>query len=127
MGAAWVFTRKVPHNFDGDGKSDIVWRNTSGEAGVWFMNGAMVSSTPSFGVVPNSWSIVGQRDFDGDGKADLLWRNANGDIGIWFMIGASVTSAPILAMSRRAGPWSAQETSTGMAKATSCGAMRMAI
>ena len=57
------------HDFDADGKSDILWRNTSGEAGIWFMNGATISSTPSLGIVPNDWSIVGQRDFDGDGKA----------------------------------------------------------
>jgi hypothetical protein len=30
------------HDFNGDGKSDIAWRDTSGDAVVWLMNGAQV-------------------------------------------------------------------------------------
>ena len=86
---------RAPHDFNGDGKSDIVWRNTSGEAGIWFMNGGTISSAPTLGIVPNNWSIVGQRDISGDGKADLLWLNSVGDFGTWFMNGAAVSSAPI--------------------------------
>jgi hypothetical protein len=32
------------HDFNGDGKSDIVWRDTSGNVSIWLMNGATVSS-----------------------------------------------------------------------------------
>jgi hypothetical protein len=82
FGAAWVFVaparplRTNTHDFNGDGSSDIAWRDSLGDAAIWLMNGAAVLSPGGVGTVPNSWSIVGQRDFDGDGKSDLLWRDA---------------------------------------------------
>jgi FG-GAP-like repeat/Glycosyl hydrolases family 8/FG-GAP repeat len=84
------------HDFKGDSKSDIVWRNVSGDTSVWLMNGATVVSSSAIGTVPTTWSIVGQRDFNGDGKADLLWSNTNGDTSIWLMNGTTVSSTPDL-------------------------------
>lgn len=84
--------RCAPHDFNGDIQSDILWRNTSGETGIWFMNGAAISAAASYGFIPNNWSVVGQRDFDGDGKSDLLWLSSMGDIGFWFIDGQTITS-----------------------------------
>jgi VCBS repeat protein len=89
------------HDFNGDGKSDIAWRNTNGDAAIWLMtvntNGVtQILSAADYGIVPNSWQIVGQRDFNGDGMADLLWRNTDGDISIWLMNGTMVSSTPNL-------------------------------
>jgi hypothetical protein len=83
---------KRSHDFNGDGYSDIAWRDVSGNTAVWLMNGAQAMSSGGFGAVPTTWSIVGQRDFDGDGKADLLWRDSSGNTAIWFMNGATVSS-----------------------------------
>jgi hypothetical protein len=77
--------RHDTHDFNGDGYSDIAWRDASGIIAVWLMNGAAVVSADSLGLVPTAWSLVGQRDFNGDGYADLLWRDAAGDIAIWFL------------------------------------------
>jgi hypothetical protein len=79
------------HDFNGDGKSDILWRNSDGTVGLWLMNGTQFTPS-SFGVLPLSWTIVGQRDFNGDGKSDILWRNADGTVGLWFMNGTQVVS-----------------------------------
>jgi hypothetical protein len=81
------------HDFNGDSKGDIVWRDTGGNVALWLMNGAAVSSAGGAAGVPSTWSIVGQRDFNGDGMADLLWRDGGGDNAIWFMNGTQVTSA----------------------------------
>jgi hypothetical protein len=82
------------HDFNGDGKSDIAWRDTSGNLAVWLMNGATVSSSGGLGAVPTTWSVVGQRDFNNDGKGDFLWQNTStGDVAIWLMNGAQVTQA----------------------------------
>ena len=81
------------HDLNGDSKSDIVWRDTSGDLGFWLMNGATVSSTGGVSGVSSAWSIVGQRDFNGDGMADLLWRDGSGDNAIWFMNGTQVASS----------------------------------
>ncbi len=84
------------HDFDGDCRSDIAWRDTSGNTAIWLMNGASVLSTGGIGMVPLDWSIIAQRDFDGDGKADLLWRDSSGNTAIWFMNGTTVSSSASL-------------------------------
>jgi hypothetical protein len=63
-------------DFDGDGRSDIVWRDTSGNTSVWLMNGAAVSLSGGFGVVPTSWSMAQTGDYNADGKSDLLCATA---------------------------------------------------
>src|SRR5262249_5665967 len=97
LGATWIFTASKPlkpntHDFNGDHKSDIAWRDIRGNTAIWLMNGATILSSAEIGAVPTSWSIVGQRDFDGDGKADLLWRDTGGDTAIWFMNGVQIAS-----------------------------------
>ena len=81
------------HDFNGDGKSDIAWRNTNGNLAIWLMNGTQLISGPDLGNVPTSWTLVGQRDFNDDGKADFLWRNTEGDLAIWLMNGTRTFSA----------------------------------
>jgi hypothetical protein len=82
------------HDFNADGKSDIVWRDTSGDVAIWLMNGTQVLQTGGVGTAPVAvWSIVGQRDFNGNGMADLLWRDTSGDVAIWFMNGTQVTQS----------------------------------
>jgi hypothetical protein len=83
------------HDFNGDGKSDIAWRDNSGNNAVWLMNGAQVVQNQPLGPVPNVWSIVGQRDFDGDGKADWLWSDDSGNVAIWFFNGTQITPAAV--------------------------------
>jgi Cellulase (glycosyl hydrolase family 5)/FG-GAP-like repeat len=80
------------HDFNGDGYSDITWRDPSGNTAIWLMQGATVLSSGGIGVVPTTWAVVGQRDFNGDGMADLLWRDTSGDTSVWFMNGMAVAS-----------------------------------
>ena len=102
VGAHPLFVEAIPltstHDFKGDGKSDIAWRNTNGDIAIWLMNGPQTLSSPDIGNVPTSWSwsIVGQRQLNNSGCADLIWRNTNGDLAIWFMNGTQVVSAPDL-------------------------------
>src|SRR6266480_2249440 len=67
-------------DFDGDGKADILWRNSStGENYIWLMNGLSTASQGSVNFVDpaSGWQVQGVGDFDGDGKADILWRNTS--------------------------------------------------
>ena len=80
------------HDFNNDGLSDILWRDTGGDIAAWIMNGATVAQSAGLGSVPGTFSIIGQHDFDGDGKADVLWRDTSGNISMWFMNGAAVAS-----------------------------------
>ena len=71
-------------DFNGDGTSDILWRNTlTGDVGVWYMNPNGSFTTQDLGVVGIDWTIEAVGDYNGDHKADILWRNANGDVGVW--------------------------------------------
>jgi hypothetical protein len=97
-GASWVFVqptaqRSNSHDFNGDGYSNIAWRDPSGNTAIWLMKGTTVLSSGGIGSVPTTWSIVGQCDFDGHGKTDLHWRDTSGDTSIWFMNGTQVSSA----------------------------------
>src|SRR5436189_139011 len=82
-------------DFGGDGKDDILWRNTStGENYIYLMNGLTIASQGSINAVSDqAWQVKGIGDFDGDGKADILWRNSStGENYIWLMNGLSTAS-----------------------------------
>src|SRR5437773_2207159 len=85
----------APMDFDGDCKSDVLWRNSAtGEDYVWLMNGLTIA-TGGFvtAVAAHAWQMQGIGDVDGDGKADILWRNSStGENYIWLMNGLSTTS-----------------------------------
>ncbi|WP_313497484.1 FG-GAP-like repeat-containing protein [Pseudoxanthomonas mexicana] len=77
-------------DFDGDGLSDIYWRNmATGVNSLWLMNGLTPkSNTVVFTEANLAWKVVGAGDFDGDGFADLFWRNTStGDNYVQFMKG----------------------------------------
>ena len=81
------------HDFNDDGKSDILWRDSAGDVGMWLMNGTQILQAAVINSVATNWSIVGQRDFNGDGKSDILWRDTVGDVGMWLMNGTQIVQA----------------------------------
>jgi hypothetical protein len=44
-------------DFNGDAKSDLLWRDTSGNTAIWFMNGATIASTGSVGNISTNWAV----------------------------------------------------------------------
>ena len=44
-------------DYNGDGMSDLLWRDTSGNTAIWFMNGTTVVSTGGVGSTPTSWTV----------------------------------------------------------------------
>src|SRR5262249_6718107 len=78
---------KCSRDFDGDGKSDILWQDSAGNVFVGLMNGAAITNESFISNVWLGWSIVGCGDFNGDGKADILWRDTTGNVAIWLMNG----------------------------------------
>src|SRR5262249_51206457 len=56
-------------DFNGDGKSDLLWLNTStGQAVIWLLNGTSVSGGGSPGSAASPWTIAETGDFNGDSK-----------------------------------------------------------
>ena len=72
-------------DFNGDGNTDLLWRDIDGDVAIWFMNGTTLVSGPDLGNIPTNWTIVGTGDFNGDGYSDILWRDTAGDVAIWYM------------------------------------------
>ena len=74
-------------DFNGDGRSDVLWRNsTSGDLTDWLgnANGSFIGNTNfAWNNASLSWHIVGTGDFNGDGHADILWQNDNGEVTDW--------------------------------------------
>jgi hypothetical protein len=45
-------------DFNGDGKADILWRNTNGDVGLWNSNsGTETFAAQDLGVVPSVWNV----------------------------------------------------------------------
>ena len=109
-------------DFTDNGKSDILWQNTNGQAAIWLMNGTTPTSEALVGANPGaSWHVVGSGDFNGDGKSDMLWQNTDGQAAIWLMNGTTPTiEALVGANLGRAGRLSAPATSPATANPTSC-------
>jgi hypothetical protein len=58
LGNNWIAAETG--DFNGDGKSDILWRDTNtGTVAIWFMNGLQVSSAASVGAEGLDWTIQG--------------------------------------------------------------------
>jgi subtilisin-like proprotein convertase family protein len=89
------------HDFNGDGRTDILWRhNTSGENVMWFMDkNTLVSGTftnPA-ALADVNWQMAGTGDFNGDAKPDILWQHdVSGQNVVWFMNGHTLTSGTFL-------------------------------
>ena len=67
----------IRHDTNGDGKADILWRNTNdGRNWMWTMDGMSANKSAGINVIADqAWTIAGRGDFNGDGKSDILWRN----------------------------------------------------
>ena len=103
-GVTGSYVDYTPHmaDFDGDGKSDILWISadihgrSTGQRYLWFSNGdGSFNVETSFGGVTGSYIdyVPRMADFNGDGKSDVLWFAANahgkatGPKYIWFSDG----------------------------------------
>jgi hypothetical protein len=90
--SASFWTARAVTDFDGDGKADVLWTGTNGDAWVWLMDGVAKKSQGSLGVVPAGWSAAAVGDFDGDGKADIAWRFTDGSGWLWTVDGLAIAS-----------------------------------
>jgi hypothetical protein len=79
-------------DFDGNGRSDLWWRNTTtGDDYIWYTSASGFAGGATPPAVSTAAVFSGTGDFNGDGHSDVLWRNTStGGISIWFMNGGSL-------------------------------------
>ena len=72
----WVVVFRC--SFNGDGTSDIWFRNTStGDNYLYLLDGLTITTQGYTTNVPTSWTAAGFGDFNGDGNTDVIWRENN--------------------------------------------------
>ena len=93
-------------DFNSDGKSDILWQNTSTkQVEIYEMNGASVINRPT-AQAATGLTAIGTGDFNGDGNSDILFKNASGQAVVWFMNGDSHVGTKTVAKPTAASTWS---------------------
>jgi hypothetical protein len=91
----WVLVIEPPRlddDFNGDGKSDIVWKHTDESSALWLMNGLSPGNTTGLLGPGTGWSVQHIGDFNADGKSDIAWGNTDGSSAVWLMDGTNVVS-----------------------------------
>ena len=87
------------NDMDGDGKADILWRNSfTGQNWLYLMNGPLINSSIGINTVSDTnWKVVGNGDYNNDGNADILWRNSfTGQNWMYLMNGATISSSVVV-------------------------------
>ncbi len=93
-GTAFVTRVSIPAlvaDFNGDGNSDMLLQDLSGNIAAWFMNGATCTGGTYFSMNPPiSYRLAGSGDFRGDGTLALVLQNSSDNsIALWYTSGTN--------------------------------------
>jgi hypothetical protein len=81
-------------DFNGDGRSDLLFRRGDGLLAEYLMNGFQVAAVNVLGNVGVDFTLVAAADFNGDGTADLLFRRASdGFLGLFLVSAGQIIAA----------------------------------
>ena len=79
-------------DFDGDTRSDILWRNSStGQNAIW-RSSNVTTQLRAATVSHLDWKVVAVGDFNGDRRSDILWRNSRTGANVIWKSGSSLMS-----------------------------------
>jgi hypothetical protein len=87
-----IYSLSVDKDTGGDGRGDIVWRETAPGLGLswWAMNGNALTAANYF-QVDAAWQVAQVGDLDGDGQSDFIWRRASdGATYLWLIGGMGI-------------------------------------
>lgn len=91
----------VRNDFDGDGRSDLLWRHdASGRGTIW--RSALSTAQAPVATSGLDWFVAGTNDFDGDGRSDVLFRNRRTGSNVIWKSGNSATPLAVAAVADQA-------------------------
>lgn len=80
-----VYLARAPTNFNGDGVSDLLWRNNNtGAISLWLIDQNRNITNGGGFASAAGWSPAGTGFFNGDNIEDIIWQT-NGVISLWLM------------------------------------------
>ena len=98
-----VPTAPAPSDFNGDGTSDVLWRNDSGDINTWLLNNGQVAGGTAPGVVSGAWQFAGAGDLDGNGTSDVVWQNTTtGEVDSWLITNGQLTGGAAIGIASNA-------------------------
>ncbi len=84
-------------DFNGDGKDDLLWRQSGDRVDIWLMNGHTMQSSTLMGGGIADWQVMGLTDLNGDLRQDLVWRQTgSGRVAVWLMNGPTPLATPLI-------------------------------
>ena len=81
-------------DFNGDGKSDLVWRNNdTGETALWLMNGPRSAPDRRAPRTWPHWRVTTSATSTATARTDIVWRNVDaGATALWLMNGLTYST-----------------------------------
>ena len=83
-------------DFNGDGKSDLLFRNAQGQLKLWLMNGVNVVSMIDLPASDATWELYAVADLNGDGTSDLVFKKPDDTLVVWLMNAATPAQPTII-------------------------------
>ena len=73
-------------DFDNEGFADLLFQNSSGQIGVWYLNGSgtLTSARYLYTGGTTDWKVIATADLNGDGNADFVFQNGAGQLAVWY-------------------------------------------
>jgi len=78
-------------DFDGDGRSDILWRDAITGHDIIWRSGDTTTRLAIASVTDLDWKVAAIGDYDGDGRSDILWRHARTGANVIWKSGNMLT------------------------------------
>jgi hypothetical protein len=86
------YASQIPNDFNGDGRSDVLFRSASASSALatWQLDDTSITGGGALSNPGSAWTYQGDGDFYGNVHSDILFQDASGNLSIWEMNGGAI-------------------------------------